>query len=65
MRTSKLTWTIIRTALFVVIGLFNTALIRPEDIGTWKNYAGYGFLLMALVDGVALVRYLARTRGTK
>ncbi|TNE62191.1 MAG: hypothetical protein EP344_05255 [Bacteroidetes bacterium] len=61
----KVTWTISRTALFVVIGLLNTVFVRPEDIGSWKNYAGYGFLLLALVDAVVLVREYIRSRSAQ
>lgn len=49
-------WQIIRTILFIIIGLFNTVLIRPEDIGSWKNYLGYTFLVIALFDTVSVVR---------
>ena len=41
---------IARILLFLIIGLFNTFLIRPEDIGTWKNYVGYGAILIAVID---------------
>jgi hypothetical protein len=52
----KKTWTIIRTALFFVIGLMNTAFIRPEDVGSWKNYLGYFFLLLAVADSFFLIK---------
>lgn len=45
----------IRIALYLTVGLFNTVLIRAEDIGSWKNYAGYAFLLLALIDSVVLI----------
>lgn len=41
---------VIRMLTFITIGLFNTVLIGPEDLGSWKNYAGYGFLALALID---------------
>lgn len=50
MKTPKKNWTVIRTLLFVIIGLLNTVFIRPEDIGTWKNYMGYGLLVVAATD---------------
>jgi len=34
----KLIWTTIRTLTFLIIGLMNTVIIKPEDIGKWKNY---------------------------
>ena len=50
MTNKKLIWTIIRTLGFVLIGLMNTALIRPEDVGSWKYYAGIAFLIIAVAD---------------
>ena len=50
MKSQKKHWTIARTLLFIIVGLMNTVFIKPEDIGTWKNYVGYGFLLLAVVD---------------
>ena len=65
MTPRKQTWPIFRTALFILIGLMNTVLIRPEDVGSWKNYAGYAFLVMALVDVVLLVRHFIRTKDAQ
>jgi hypothetical protein len=53
---NKLTWSIIRTAMFILVGLMNTVFIRPEDIGSWKNYVGYLFLLIAVVDAFFIVK---------
>jgi len=61
MKPQKQQWTIARTLLFVIVGLLNTVFIRPEDIGTWKNYLGYGFLLVAAIDIFFLIKpYLKR-----
>lgn len=61
MKSQKKQWPIARTLLFVIIGLLNTVFIRPEDIGTLKNYFGYGILLLAIVDIFFLVKqYLKR-----
>jgi len=66
MEPQKKHWTIVRTLLFVIIGLFNTVLIRPEDIGTWKNYLGYAFLLVAVIDIFFLIKqYLKRKKSEK
>ena len=43
-----------------IIGIFNTLMIRPEDIGTWKNYIGYLFLLIAIVNIVVFVIRMTR-----
>lgn len=51
----KAIWTITRTLLFVIIGLFNTLFAKPEDIGSYKNYLGILFLLLAAADIVVLI----------
>jgi len=50
----NLIWTTIRTLTFLIIGLMNTALIKPEDIGTWKNYVGCAFFIVAVFDTIYL-----------
>lgn len=49
-------WPVIRTLLFLILGMMNTVLIKPEDIGTWKNYVGYGSLLAAALDTSILIK---------
>lgn len=49
-------WHLVRTLLFWIIGGLDTALARPEDVGSWKCYAGWAVLLVAAVDTVALYR---------
>ena len=56
----KLVWTIIRTVGFLTIGLFNTVFIRVEDVGSWKNYVGYFFLLLAAIDSFVIVKNLLK-----
>lgn len=66
MKSKKEHWAIARTLLFLIVGLLNTVFIRPEDIGTWKNYVGYGVLLVAIVDIFFLVKqYLKRNNNEK
>jgi hypothetical protein len=66
MKTPKKNWTVIRTLLFVTIGLLNTVFIRPEDIGTWKNYIGYGLLIVAAADIFFLLKpYLTGRNNEK
>jgi len=60
MKSTKNNWPILRTILFIVIGLFNTVLIRPEDVGTWKNYLGYGFLLLGIIEAFFLIRKFSK-----
>ena len=59
---NKVGWSIIRTATFILVGLMNTAFIRPEDTGTWRNYAGYLFLLMAVVDAYFTIRNVVKRK---
>ncbi len=47
---------LLRTLLFWALGLMNTALIRPRDLGSWKNIAGWALLATALIDSIALYR---------
>jgi hypothetical protein len=49
-------WHVQRTVLFWLIGLFNTALIRPEDVGSWKHWLGWALIVLAAVDTIALFR---------
>jgi intracellular septation protein A len=66
MKLPKRHWAIARTLLFVIIGLLNTVFIRPEDIGTWKNYLGYGFLLIAVIDIFFIIKkYYKRNANEK
>jgi hypothetical protein len=58
----NLIWTTIRTLTFLIIGLMNTALIKPEDIGTWKNYVGYAFFLVAVLDTIYLSTQLKKEK---
>jgi hypothetical protein len=55
-------WTITRTAGFFLIGLMNTAFIRPENSGSWKNYAGYLFVFLAIADSFYLVKNFIRKK---
>ena len=58
MKNTMLIWSIIRILTFIFFGVFNTLFIKPEDIGTWKNYLGYFLLALAVYDIVAtIIRY--------
>ena len=52
MNSGKLVWHAIRTFTFYLIGAMNTIMIRPEDVGTFKNYLGYVLLVLAVADTV-------------
>lgn len=49
-------WHVIRTLAFYLIGLMNTIFISPGDLGSFMNYAGYIFLLLAVFDTYVLIR---------
>ena len=62
---NKLIWTIIRTIIFIVVGLLNTVFIRVEDIGSWENYLGYFFLLLAAIDTFVIAKNLLKSKKGK
>jgi len=49
-------WHMQRTVLFWVIGLLNTLLARPQDVGSWKYVVGWVFLVLAAADSVFVYR---------
>lgn len=49
-------WHLQRTVLFWILGLLNTALIRPDEVGSWKNVLGWTFVVLAFIDTVLLTR---------
>jgi len=56
MKRSNHIWQYLRPILFIILGLFNTVLIRPEDIGSWQNYLGYAFLVLGFIDALVVIR---------
>ena len=48
----------------LLIAIFNTVLIKPEDAGSWKNYVGYAFLIIASINIIILLRII-RKESTK
>ena len=52
----KKDWAIIRTIGFLTVGIFNTLLLRSEDVGTWKNYVGYILLIIGIIDSFFLIK---------
>ena len=57
--------TIARTLGFILIGLMNTLWAKPEDIGTWKTWFGYCFLVLAAADIILLLIYWRKNMKTK
>jgi len=55
-------WNYIRTIIFYTLGIMNTIFIRPEDVGTLKNYIGYILLLLAIVDTIFKVKYILKQK---
>ena len=58
----KLTGYIIAALAALFVGLMNTVFIRAEDIGSWKNYAGYLFLIIAVIDTFILVKKIVNRK---
>ncbi len=56
MNKTKKYWTVTTIIALVMVGLMNTVLLRPEDVGTWKNYVGYAFLILAVLNIIYLFR---------
>ena len=48
-----------------IVGLGNTLLIRPEDIGSWKNYVGYVFLIISAANLIWLFVILYKKKIPK
>ena len=63
MTKAKRNWTILNIIIFTVIGLMNTVFLKPEDVGTWKNYVGYGFLLIAIIELTYYLLILKRRKN--
>ena len=56
MKKNKWNWVVItRLATLLIVGILNTVLIKPENIGTWRNYIGYGCLVLAAIYVVILI----------
>jgi hypothetical protein len=47
---NKLFWVINLILAPIIIGTMNTVLMKPEDIGSWKNYVGYAFFVIAIIN---------------
>lgn len=52
----KIYWHIIRTLIFYLIGLLNTVFVKSENIGSLENYAGYLFLILAVIDTIVIIK---------
>lgn len=47
-------WRPSRTVGLWLVALFNTAMIRPEDVGSWRSWVGWLVVVLAVADTVAL-----------
>lgn len=65
MTKTKVIWTVVRTLSFILIGLVNTLWAKPEDVGSWKTYFGFFFLILAVADILLLGIYWRRKVNTK
>lgn len=45
----------------LIIGLMNTLFLNPADIGSWKNYVGLAFILIAIFN-IIIVVFIIRKR---
>jgi hypothetical protein len=53
---ARAVWHLQRAVLFWIVGLLNTALLRPEDVGAWRPWVGWSLLVIAVLDTIALFR---------
>lgn len=49
-------WHLVRTLVFWVLGLLNTVLARPGDVGSWKYALGWVLVVVASLDSVDVYR---------
>lgn len=63
MKTINKFWPYGRVILLIIVGVFNTVLIRPEEAGTWKNYLGYALLIIGVLDGILQLRRYFKQNG--
>ena len=61
----RIVWNYIRTILFFSLGILYTIYIRPEDVGTFKNYLGYILLILAIVDTIYKIRNIFNSKRSK
>ena len=65
MKSKKQNWFIPLAILAIIIGLMNTVFIKHEDVGTWRNYVGYGFLLLAIVNTLLTIKHFLNKKIEK
>lgn len=46
----------------IIVGSMNTFFIASEDMGSWKNYVGYAFLVIALISIAILIYVIIKPR---
>jgi len=51
---TKEIWHLLGTISFWIVGLFNTVLLQPEDVGEWKHWVGRAFIVLAIFDSIAI-----------
>jgi hypothetical protein len=55
-------WNIIRTIIFIVIGIKCTLFINPELLGTLENYIGYMLLILGVIDSFFLIKKYLKSK---
>jgi hypothetical protein len=64
MKNKKLVWTIILMVIFSIIGMLNIVNIDISDFGSWRHYFGIGFLLLALIEFIVMLKILMPKKST-
>ena len=65
MNNRKHLWKYVRTMTFILVGLMNTVWIKPEDIGSWKNYLGYFLLLLAILEVIFILLHFTKQKSIR
>ena len=62
MKKDKITDLVLSVMALILVGLMNTVFIRPEDIGSIKNYIGYALIFFSILITVRIIyRVIGRT----
>lgn len=52
----KLMWWLVRTLIFLFVGLRFTLYIESDEVGTFEHYLGFVMLVVAAIDCTVMIR---------
>jgi hypothetical protein len=62
LRGARALWTLHATVGLWLVGIFNTFLLRPELVGTWRNWAGW---ISAAIAALGTLALFFQEKGTR